>query len=97
MVGRKNVDDLLRQLRERTIWVDRPVRITDLALKDEGDVRMVETAVTGGARCVVTTDREFLSRRGYAGVEFVTPDELPLAPGGRVGRRPVGPPSSKRA
>jgi predicted nucleic acid-binding protein len=58
------------------VWVEQPARIHDLALKDEGDLRMVETAVSGGAAYVVTTDREFLSRRGYASVEFVTPGEM---------------------
>jgi uncharacterized protein len=76
MVDRDRVDGLLRNLRTRTVWVKKPVRITDLRLKDEGDLRMVETAVAGGARYVVTTDREFLSRRGYGDVEFLTPGEL---------------------
>jgi putative PIN family toxin of toxin-antitoxin system len=76
MVGREMVDELLRQLRTRTAWVAEPAPITDLRLKDEGDLRMVEAAVAGGARYVVTTDREFLSRRGYGEVEFVTPSEM---------------------
>ena len=76
MVGRENVDEVLRRLRAETVWVEEPARITDLQLKDEGDLRMVETAVAGGAQYVATTDREFLSRRGYADVEFVTPGEL---------------------
>lgn len=75
VVGRDKVDELLRWLREDTVWVRRPTHITDLELKDEGDLRMVETALTGGARYVVTTDREFLSYRGYGDVEFVTPRE----------------------
>ena len=37
---------------------------------------MVEAAVAGGARYIVTTDREFLSQRGYGDVEFVTPAEF---------------------
>jgi predicted nucleic acid-binding protein len=37
---------------------------------------MAETAVAGGAMYVVTTDREFLSHRGYGRVEFVTPREV---------------------
>ena len=76
MVGREKVDDLLGRLRAQTVWVEAPARISDLRLKDEGDLRMVETAVAGGARYVATTDREFLSRRGYGEVEFVTPGEL---------------------
>ena len=76
MAGRDRVEDLLRALRNETAWVEDPPRITDLHLKDEGDLRMVETAVAGGAQYVVTTDREFLSRRGYGDVEFVTPGEF---------------------
>jgi len=45
-------------------------------LKDAGDLRLVEAAVAGGARYIVTTDREFLRARGYADVEFVTPAEF---------------------
>jgi putative PIN family toxin of toxin-antitoxin system len=76
MTSRERVASLLEALRSRTVWVEAPVPVTDLRMKDEGDVRMVETAVSGGASHVVTTDREFLSHRGYAGVEFVTPGEF---------------------
>jgi putative PIN family toxin of toxin-antitoxin system len=76
MVSREAVRSLLDALRERSLMVEDPPRIRDLWLKDEGDVRMVETAVAGGARYVVTTDREFLRQRGYGDVEFVTPDEF---------------------
>lgn len=67
---------ILDALRRRTVWVEAPAPITDLRMKDEGDVRMVETAVTGGASYIVTTDREFLSHRGYGSVEFVRPEEF---------------------
>ena len=76
IAGRERVEELLAALRSETVWVEEPPGIGDLPLKDEGDLRMVETAVAGGARYVVTTDREFLSRRGYGGVEFVTPGEF---------------------
>lgn len=75
MTSRERVALLLEALRSRTVWVAAPEAIRDLQMKDEGDVRMVETAVTGGASYVVTTDREFLSHRGYGSVEFVTPAE----------------------
>ena len=75
MTSRERVTSLLEALRSRTVWVEAPEPVTDLRMKDEGDVRMVETAVTGGASYVVTTDREFLSHRGYGSVEFVTPAE----------------------
>ncbi|MCH8816015.1 MAG: putative toxin-antitoxin system toxin component, PIN family [Chloroflexi bacterium] len=75
MTSRSMVDDLLENLRTRTVVVD-PDEIDDIGLKDEGDRRMVEAAVAGGAEYVVTTDREFLSRRGYRDTEFVTPREL---------------------
>lgn len=76
MVTRERVDSLLEALRTRTAWLDDTPRIPDLTLKDEGDRRMVETAVAGGASYIVTTDREFLSHRGYGAVEFVTPGEF---------------------
>jgi len=70
------VESLLDQLRTRTVRVGAPPPIADLRLKDEGDRRLVEAAVGGGASHIVTTDREFLRARGYAGVEFVTPTEF---------------------
>ncbi len=72
----ERVDRLLEDLRTRSILVDPKTRITDLPLKDPGDLRMLEAALEGGARYVVTTDREFLSHRGYGPVEFVTPREF---------------------
>lgn len=75
MRSREAVDGLLNDLRTRTIVVEgKPIK--DLRLKDAGDLRMVEAAVAGDADYVVTTDREFLSRRGYADVEFITPSEF---------------------
>jgi putative PIN family toxin of toxin-antitoxin system len=85
MTSRERVASLLEALRTRSVWVAAPEPIRDLRMKDEGDVRMVETAVTGGAQYVVTTDREFLSHRGYGSVEFVTPAEW-----WRVRRAPTG-------
>ncbi len=75
LAGRDRVQELLRDLRERSVWVDDPPAIHDLDLKDAGDLRMVEAAVAGGAELIATTDREFLSKRGYGCVEFVTPGE----------------------
>ena len=76
LVSPAAVESLLDQLRTRTVRVERPSPIADLRLKDAGDLRLVEAAVAGGARYVVTTDREFLRARGYTGVEFVTPGEF---------------------
>jgi predicted nucleic acid-binding protein len=76
MVSREAVDSVLDALRTRSVLIEDPSRIPDLRLKDEGDLRMVEAAVAGGARYVVTTDREFLRQRGYGDVEFVTPGEF---------------------
>ena len=75
LAGQGEVDRLLRDLRERSVRV-RPRRIRDLSLKDEGDLRLVEAAVAGGANYVITADRELLSKRGYGGTEFVTPTEF---------------------
>jgi predicted nucleic acid-binding protein len=76
MVSRERVDDLLEALRTHTVWVEPAAPVADLSLKDAGDLRMLEAALAGGAKYVVTTDREFLSHRGYGGVEFVTPHEF---------------------
>lgn len=73
--SRERVAGLLEALRTRTVWVAAPEPIAELHMKDEGDLRMVETAVTGVASYIVTTDREFLSHRGYGSVEFMTPAE----------------------
>lgn len=75
VVAPGEVSALLERLRSRSVRVGgRPV--TDLPLKDEGDLRLVQAALAGGAAYLVTTDREVLRHRGYAGVEFVTPAEL---------------------
>jgi putative PIN family toxin of toxin-antitoxin system len=76
LVSREAVELLLEALRTRSILVEKPAPIRDLRLKDEGDLRLVEAAAAAGARYVVTTDREFLSQRGYGAVEFVTPSEF---------------------
>ena len=70
-----DVGRLLEDLRERSVRVEGEP-IADLRLKDEGDRRLVEAAVAGGARYVVTTDREFLRQRGYGGTQFVAPAEF---------------------
>ena len=68
-------DDLLAELRARSIIVEAPVLRT-LTLKDAGDRRLVEAAHAGEARYLVTSDREVLRMRGYGGVEFVTSGEF---------------------
>ena len=76
MASFEAVESLLEALRTRSVLIEEPTPIVDLRLKDAGDLRLVEAAVGGGAGYVVTTDREFLRQRGYAGVEFVTPSEF---------------------
>jgi len=75
MTSREAVRGLLDELRERSVIVEAE-RIEGLPLRDEGDRRLVEAAVAGGARYLVTTDRELLRYRGQAGTEIVTPAEL---------------------
>jgi predicted nucleic acid-binding protein len=50
--------------------------VDGLPLKDPGDLHMLEAALAGNAAYVVTSDREFLSHRGYGEVEFITPQEF---------------------
>jgi len=76
LASSERVEALLAGLRARSVWADSPRPITDLPLKDPGDLRLVEAAVAAGASHIVTTDREFLSKRGYGGVEFMTPSEF---------------------
>jgi len=76
MVSPEAIEALLEALRKRSVFIEQPPRIRDLRLKDAGDLRLVEAAVAGGARYIVTTDREFLRARGYVDVEFVTPAEF---------------------
>ena len=73
--GKKERDDLLAELRDRSIIVDAPI-LEGLTLKDAGDRRLVEAAHAGGARYLVTADREVLRMWGYGGVEFVTSSEF---------------------
>ena len=77
-------DALLAELRERSVVVEAPV-LDELTLKDAGDRRLVEAAHTGGARYLVTADREVLRMRGYGAVEFVTAGEFLAALSGLAG------------
>jgi uncharacterized protein len=76
MLSPEAIEALLEALRTRSVLIEQPPRIRELRLKDAGDLRLVEAAVAGGARYIVTTDREFLRARGYADAEFVTPAEF---------------------
>jgi putative PIN family toxin of toxin-antitoxin system len=76
ITAEETVEALLRDLTERTVHVDPDIAVHDLPLKDPGDLRMLETALAGNAVYVVTSDREFLSHRGYGEVEFITPQEF---------------------
>lgn len=75
LATRSKVEELLRELRARAVLV-RAEPVSDIRLKDEGDLRLVEAAVAGGASYLVTSDRELLRQRGYREVQFVTPTEL---------------------
>ena len=75
IADRGDRDDLLQELRKRSVLVEAPV-LDELTLKDAGDRRLVEAAHTGGARYLVTADREVLLMRGYGSVEFVTAGEF---------------------
>lgn len=76
MTSREAVEALLQDIRERAVLVGPETEVVDLPLKDPGDLRMLEAALAGNAAYVVTSDREFLSHRGYREVEFITPQEF---------------------
>ncbi len=65
------IGSILKCLRTRSIRVE-GAPIKGLPLKDEGDRRLVEAAVEGGANYLVTADAELLRYRGHGGTEFVT-------------------------
>ncbi len=75
LTSREERDELLAELREKSILVEAPV-LEELTLKDAGDRRLVEAAHAGNARYLVTADREVLRMWGYGGVEFVTSAEF---------------------
>ena len=69
------IDKILKYIRTRSILVQ-GATIKGLPLKDEGDRRLVEAAVEGGATYLVTADAELLRYRGHGGTEFVTATQL---------------------
>jgi putative PIN family toxin of toxin-antitoxin system len=75
LAPRDRIDSILKCFRTRSIRV-RGAPIKGLPLKDEGDRRLVETAVEGGATYLVTADAELLRYRGHGGTEFVTARQL---------------------
>ena len=81
MVSPERVNTLLTALRERTAWVDDPPVIPALALKDEGDRRMVETAVAGGAAYIVTTGPRVPLTPRLGGRRVRNPGRIPYALG----------------
>ncbi len=75
IVPRGSIDALLDLLLTRSIRV-RATRIEELPLKDEGDRRLVEAAIQGGASYLVTADAELLKYRGYRAAEFIKPTDF---------------------
>ncbi len=67
------IDKILKYIRTRSILVQ-GATIKGLPLKDEGDRRLVEAAVEGGATYLVTADAELLRYRGNGATYLVTAD-----------------------
>ncbi len=65
------INKILKGFRTQSILVQ-GAPIKDLPLNDEGDRRLVEAAVEGGAAYLVTADGELLRHRGHGCTEFVT-------------------------
>jgi putative PIN family toxin of toxin-antitoxin system len=75
LAASNRIDDVLECFRTQSIRVGgAPIR--GLRLKDEGDRRLVEAAVEGGATYLVTADAELLRYQGYGPTEFVSPAEF---------------------
>jgi uncharacterized protein len=66
---------LLAEIEVRGIHIGTPPRL-GLSLRDAGDRRLVEAAVAGAAGYLVTSDRELLNMREYAGVRILTAREF---------------------
>ncbi len=75
IVPRGRIGALLDLLLTRSVRV-RATRIEELPLKDEGDRRLVEAAIRGGAAYVITADAELLKYRGYRATEFIKPTDF---------------------
>ncbi len=75
IVPRGRIDALLDLLSTRSIRV-RATPIEGLPLKDEGDRRLVEAAIQGGASYLITADAELLKYRGYRATEFIKPTDF---------------------
>ncbi len=75
IVPRGRIDALLDLLWTRSMRV-RANAIEELPLKDEGDRRLVEAAVQGGASYLITADAELLKYRGYRATEFIKPTDF---------------------
>ncbi len=75
IVPRGRIDALLDLLLTRSIRV-RANPIEELPLKDEGDRRLVEAALQGGASYLITADAELLKYRGYRATEFIKPTDF---------------------
>ncbi len=75
IVPRGRIDALLDLLWTRSMRV-RANAIEELPLKDEGDRRLVEAAIQGGASYLITADAELLKYRGYRAAEFIKPTEF---------------------
>ena len=73
--SQREVEMLLAELRTRAVRV-RGRAVSNIRLKDQGDLRLVEAALAGDADYLVTADRELLLQQGYGSTRFVTPAEL---------------------
>jgi uncharacterized protein len=75
VVGDQRVSELRGDLAERMLVVE-PAPLPDMGLRDGGDHRLAEAAVSGGADYLITADRELLALGTRAPTEIVKPSDF---------------------
>ncbi len=53
-----------------------PMRLSDVTIRDRGDVKVIECGQTGHSQYIVTGDRDLLSLKNYKGIKMVTAGRL---------------------
>ena len=66
----------IRQALRNIAEVIRPDQRLDVVKRDPSDNRIIECAVSGGADCIVTGDKDLLVLKSYRGISILTPTEF---------------------
>lgn len=82
-VSRNARDVFLAQLTMVAEWVS--IAGGKLGCRDPDDDKLLETALAGGAHCLVTGDRDLLEMNPFRGIPVLTPSAFLVAAGGQQG------------